>query len=53
VIFGGKDEDNEKLNDVWSFDLVSNTWEVCKQNTIVETPGVPLPRSGHSASLYG
>lgn len=23
IIFGGKDEDNEKLNDTWCFDLTS------------------------------
>ena len=27
IIFGGKDEDNEKLNDVWAFHLKTNTWE--------------------------
>lgn len=27
VIFGGKDEDNEKLNDVWSFNFRTHIWE--------------------------
>lgn len=27
IIFGGKDEENEKLNDVWAFNLKSYTWE--------------------------
>lgn len=26
-VFGGKDEDHEKLRDCWSFDLTANTWE--------------------------
>lgn len=26
VIFGGKNEDNEKLNDVWAFNLSTHTW---------------------------
>ena len=26
-IFGGKDEDNEKLKDFWSFDFESCSWE--------------------------
>ena len=25
-IFGGKDDDNQKLNDLWRFDLGSRTW---------------------------
>lgn len=27
VIFGGKDEDNEKLNDIWAFNLKTHAWE--------------------------
>ena len=26
-IFGGKDEDNEKLNDLWCFDFTERTWK--------------------------
>ena len=25
-IFGGKDEDNEKLKDFWCFDFLSSSW---------------------------
>ena len=27
IIFAGKDDANEKLNDTWGFDLVSLIWE--------------------------
>jgi N-acetylneuraminic acid mutarotase len=30
IIFGGKDEDNNKLNDVWEFDLASYQWNELK-----------------------
>lgn len=33
VVFGGKDEDNEKLNDVWAFDLELMTWEMYQSNS--------------------
>ena len=47
-IFGGKDEDNEKLKDLWTFDLINNTWSEieCDSSMIVS-------RSGHSACIYG
>mmetsp|Transcript_11670 Transcript_11670/g.11589 ORF Transcript_11670/g.11589 Transcript_11670/m.11589 type:complete len:172 (+) Transcript_11670:112-627(+) len=46
VVFGGKDEDNNKLNDTWEFNLTNYQWSECK---VSETP---LPRSGHSACIY-
>jgi uncharacterized membrane protein len=49
IIFGGKDEDNEKLNDVWAFDFKESTWERYEENNPREEPGLPLARSGHSA----
>ena len=27
IIFGGKDEDNNKLNDIWTFDFTTYRWE--------------------------
>jgi Kelch motif len=33
IIFGGKDEDNEKLNDVWAFNLRNFVWECYHANT--------------------
>ena len=26
IVFGGKNEENEKMNDVWSFNFKNNTW---------------------------
>ncbi len=47
-IFGGRDEDNEKLNDLWVFNLDTLRWTQVKP---VNQP--PTPRCGHSASMYG
>lgn len=46
-VFGGKDEDNNKLNELWRFDFTNYTWQEVKT---YEDP--PLPRSGHSACLF-
>jgi N-acetylneuraminic acid mutarotase len=46
VIFGGRDEYNNKLNDIWQFNFSSYTWES------KEDGNPPAGRSGHSASLY-
>ena len=45
-IFGGKGEDNDKMNDLWRLDLNSNTWE----QLIAEN--APIMRSGHSVVRY-
>lgn len=45
-VFGGKDLDNNKLNDVWEFNLNTYVW------TYIEALNPPLARSGHSASVY-
>jgi hypothetical protein len=47
VIFGGRDEDNEKLNDLWVFDLLTRQWK-----EEVSSGPSPVPRSGHSACIY-
>lgn len=52
IVFGGKDEENEKLNDVWAFNLKTHIWECYQARSQNETDVNPLPRSGHSASLY-
>ena len=49
IIFGGCDLDNEKLNDLWIYDLLSNTWQEIQTDPV----NSPLPRSGHSASMAG
>lgn len=49
-IFGGKDDENEKLNDLWRFDIATRTWT----ELIVEEPHtVPTQRSGHSSIVFG
>ncbi len=50
IVFAGKDESNEKLNDLWAFDLKTRAWEMFQSHN---SEGDVLPRSGHSASLYG
>jgi N-acetylneuraminic acid mutarotase len=46
VVFGGKDEENNKLNDIWLFHFDTHRWE----EIVVEEP--PLSRSGHSSCIY-
>lgn len=46
-IFGGKDDDNNKLNDTWKFNFKTLSWA---QITGFDEP--PLPRSGHAAQVY-
>ena len=42
-IFGGKDDDNNKLNDTWKFDFFKGIW------TQIGQKDEPVERSGHSA----
>jgi N-acetylneuraminic acid mutarotase len=49
IVFGGKDDENEKLNDVWIFDILAQTW---KQVIYAEGALKPTARSGHSALLF-
>lgn len=46
IIFGGKDEENNKLNDLWSFNFTTYQWEEFEVNN------PPIARSGQSACLY-
>jgi N-acetylneuraminic acid mutarotase len=47
VIFGGKDDENQKLSDTWKFNMTSCEWSK------IEVPGEePLPRSGHASQIY-
>ena len=43
-VFGGKDEDNEKLKDLWSFDFDTREWK----EVSCDSEGL-VSRSGHSA----
>ncbi len=47
IVIGGKDEENQKLMDVWSYDFTMYQWTELRP----EGP-VPLPRSGHSSCIY-
>lgn len=49
VIFGGRDEESNKLNDIWVFNFTTYQWE---EIDIADDEIKPLPRSGHSACLY-
>lgn len=45
-IFGGKDDENTKLNDVWRFNFRTCQW------SLINCLDEPTPRSGHSAQVY-
>lgn len=49
-IFGGQDDDNGKLDDLWEFDQTTSAW---RQIQIPEGGLHPLCRSGHTAVTYG
>lgn len=46
-IYGGCNEDNDRLNDIWRLDLTKFDWEEIKIKD-----EVPTGRSGHSAVVY-
>jgi hypothetical protein len=48
-IFGGKDDENQKLNDIWKFNLTNCEW---KEINVPEPDEAPLPRSGHASQIY-
>ena len=48
-IFGGQDDDNNKLNDLWCFDLET---EEFTQMDLDSSSYQPSPRSGHSANIH-
>ena len=48
-VFGGSNNANQKLNDMWRFDTTEEKWE-----QIVSRNGVtPCQRSGHSCDVFG
>jgi N-acetylneuraminic acid mutarotase len=47
-IFAGKDEENNKLNDLWMFNFNDYIWSQIEP----ESNNVPLSRSGHSCTMY-
>lgn len=49
-VYGGQDDENGKLGDMWEFDPATNKW-----TEIVQAEGsfIPQPRSGHTAVVHG
>lgn len=46
-VFGGKNEDSEKLNDLWVYSIQEKKW------VEIEADGdTPYERSGHSSDVY-
>ena len=45
-IFGGRNDEHQKLNDLWRFDIAASTWSEIK------APDAPLERCGHSCDVY-
>jgi len=48
-IFGGQDDENNKLCDLWEFDIES---EVFTQIELPEDSFHPSSRSGHSSTIF-
>lgn len=46
-IFGGKDVENNKMNDLWRLDLETFKWELMNP-----AGKIPMERSGHSADYF-
>ena len=55
-VFGGKDDDNEKLNDLWKFNMTTRVWtELVTEDANMlggAASKIPIARSGHTAVLY-
>ena len=55
-VHGGKDDENNKLNDLWKFDMATRVWTelVTEDRNMLggAVSKVPVARSGHSAVLY-
>ena len=47
-VFGGRDDDNNKLNDLWKFDIQTGQWEEVKP----ADGQYPQARSGHSCDVF-
>jgi hypothetical protein len=48
-IYGGHDDDNNKLNDIWELDLQTELFTCIELSEKSETPA---PRSGHTCTIY-
>jgi N-acetylneuraminic acid mutarotase len=49
-IFGGKDNNDKMLNDMWRLNLTTHTWE--KVNYDESAASTPRGRQGHSMAVY-
>lgn len=47
LVFGGKDDENEKLSDLWMYNFGTDKWE----KLATKNPE-PTPRSGHTMVVY-
>ena len=46
-VFGGKNDDSEKLNDLWVYNIAEKRW------VEIEASGnIPFERSGHSSDIF-
>jgi hypothetical protein len=54
-IFGGRNNDNKKLNDLWKYDILSQEWTEIEMINKDNDPTfcMPMERSGHSCDIYG
>jgi len=48
-IFGGQDDENNKLCDVWEFDIESEVFTLIE---LLPNSYQPSPRSGHSSTIF-
>jgi len=50
-VFGGQDEDNNKMGDIWEFNITTKQW--AQINYTVTGRVTDIARSGHAAVSYG
>ena len=48
-IFGGKDEESEKLNDLWCYNVAEQFWLKIQ---VEDESLLPIARSGHTSDVY-
>jgi N-acetylneuraminic acid mutarotase len=49
-VLGGQDDENNKLDDLWQFNITTKTWTQINYN---KTDDTNVGRSGHAAVGYG
>jgi N-acetylneuraminic acid mutarotase len=49
-VFGGRNNENKKLNDIWKYDIKTREWQEIQ---VVDRSTEPVERSGHSCDVYG